>query len=278
MKNANPRARVSVKLVAEAGVGTIATGVAKGGAHKILVSGSNGGTGAAPRDSIHHAGLPLELGLAETHQTLLRNGLRSRVVLEADGKLMDGRDVAIACLLGAEEFGFATMPLIAMGCLMQRDCQQDTCPVGIATQNCRLRGRFAGKPEIAWQPRSGRMQEASLRSSGRIARPIRCARTMRGRGSGAPSPNRMVIGRPKSCSGPTHAYGLPTPLGSRMGATASWAPFRYGISHTRLPCANFQLSWCSSPKGSPGRSRRPLRHSHPSATSTLRATRISAPA
>ena len=147
MKNANPRARISVKLVAEAGVGTIATGVAKGGAHKILVSGSNGGTGAAPRDSIYHAGLPLELGLAETQQTLLRNGLRSRVVLEADGKLMDGRDVAMACLLGAEEFGFATMPLVAMGCLMQRNCQEDSCPVGIATQNCKLRGRFTGKPE-----------------------------------------------------------------------------------------------------------------------------------
>ena len=147
MKNANPQARVSVKLVAEAGVGTIATGVAKGGAHKILISGSNGGTGAAPRDSIYHAGLPLELGLAETQQTLLRNGLRSRVVLEADGKLMDGRDVAMACLLGAEEFGFATMPLVAMGCLMQRDCQQDTCPVGIATQNCVLRARFKGNPD-----------------------------------------------------------------------------------------------------------------------------------
>ena len=147
MKNANPRARVLVKLVAEAGVGTIATGVAKGGAHKILISGSNGGTGAAPRDSIYHAGLPLELGLAEAQQTLLRNGLRSRIVLEADGKLMDGRDVAIACLLGAEEFGFATMPLVAMGCLMQRDCQQDTCPVGIATQNCALRKHFKAKPE-----------------------------------------------------------------------------------------------------------------------------------
>ena len=147
MKNANSNARISVKLVAEAGVGTIATGVAKGGAHKILISGCNGGTGAAPRDSIYHAGLPLELGLAETQQTLLRNGLRSRVVLEADGKLMDGRDVAIACLLGAEEFGFATMPLIALGCLMQRDCQQDTCPVGIATQNCHLRSHFSGKPE-----------------------------------------------------------------------------------------------------------------------------------
>ncbi len=147
LKCANPDARISVKLVSEAGVGTIATGVAKGGAAKILVSGSNGGTGAAPRDSIYHAGLPLELGLAEAQQTLLINGLRSRVVLEADGKLMDGRDVAIAALLGAEEFGFATMPLVAMGCLMQRDCHQDTCPVGICTQDERLRCRFAGKPE-----------------------------------------------------------------------------------------------------------------------------------
>ena len=147
LKNANPGARVSVKLCSEAGVGTIATGVAKGAANKILISGHNGGTGAAPRDSVWHAGLPLELGLAEAQQTLLQNGLRSRVVLEADGKLMDGTDVAVACLLGAEEFGFATMPLIAMGCLMQRDCQQDTCPAGIATQNCRLRGGFRGKPE-----------------------------------------------------------------------------------------------------------------------------------
>lgn len=147
LKNANQNARVSVKLVSEAGVGTIATGVAKGAADKILISGHNGGSGAAPRDSIWHAGLPLELGLAETQQTLVRNGLRSRVVLEADGKLMDGTDVAVACLLGAEEFGFATMPLIAMGCLMQRDCQQDTCPAGIATQNCRLRNHFHGKPE-----------------------------------------------------------------------------------------------------------------------------------
>ena len=147
LKNANPGARISVKLVSEAGVGTIATGVAKGGANKITISGANGGTGAAPRDSIYHTGLPLELGLAETQQTLMRNGLRSRVALEADGKLMDGRDVVVACLLGAEEFGFATAACISMGCLMQRDCQQDTCPVGIATQNCRLRSHFAGKPE-----------------------------------------------------------------------------------------------------------------------------------
>ncbi|HIY78892.1 MAG TPA: glutamate synthase large subunit [Candidatus Olsenella excrementavium] len=147
LKNANPGARVSVKLCALAGVGTIATGVAKGGADKILVSGHNGGTGAAPRDSIYHAGTPFEIGLAETQQTLLRNGLRSRVVLETDGKLMSGRDVAIAALLGAEEFGFATMPLIACGCLMQRDCQRDTCPAGVATQDARLRCRFAGRPE-----------------------------------------------------------------------------------------------------------------------------------
>ncbi|WP_296128772.1 glutamate synthase large subunit [uncultured Senegalimassilia sp.] len=147
LKNANPDARVSVKLCALAGVGTIATGVAKGGADKITIAGHNGGTGAAPRDSIYHAGIPFEIGLAETQQTLLRNGLRSRVVVETDGKLMCGRDVAMAALLGAEEFGFATMPLVAMGCMMQRDCQQDTCPVGIATQNCKLRGCFAGKPE-----------------------------------------------------------------------------------------------------------------------------------
>ena len=147
LKNANPGARISVKLCALAGVGTIATGVAKGGADKITISGHNGGTGAAPRDSIWHAGIPFEIGLAETQQTLLMNGLRSRVVVETDGKLMDGRDVAIAALLGAEEFGFATMPLVAMGCLMQRDCQQDTCPAGIATQNCKLRGRFTGTPE-----------------------------------------------------------------------------------------------------------------------------------
>ena len=147
LRNANPRARISVKLVSEAGVGTIATGVAKGGAHKILISGANGGTGAAPRDSIYHTGLPLELGLAETQQTLLRNGLRSRVELEADGKLMDARDVAVAALLGAEVYDFATAALLSIGCLMQRDCQTDTCPMGIATQNCELRRNFRGRPE-----------------------------------------------------------------------------------------------------------------------------------
>ncbi|MCQ2982461.1 MAG: glutamate synthase large subunit [Treponemataceae bacterium] len=147
LKNANRAARISVKLVSEAGVGTIAAGVAKAGAQVILISGHDGGTGAAPLSSIHHAGLPWELGLAETHQALMQNGLRSRVVIETDGKLMSGRDVAIACLLGAEEFGFATAPLITMGCAMMRVCNLDTCPFGVATQNSELRKRFAGKPE-----------------------------------------------------------------------------------------------------------------------------------
>ena len=146
-KNANKDARISVKLVSEAGVGTIAAGVAKAGAGLILISGYDGGTGAAPGSSIHNAGLPWELGLAETHQTLLQNGLRDRVRIETDGKLMSGRDVAIAAILGAEEFGFATAPLVTMGCVMMRVCNLDTCPVGIATQNPELRKRFRGKPE-----------------------------------------------------------------------------------------------------------------------------------
>ena len=147
LKNANKEARISVKLVSEAGVGTVAAGVAKAGAQVILISGYDGGTGAAPRSSIHNAGLPWELGLAETHQTLLMNGLRGKVRLETDGKLMSGRDVVIAALLGAEEFGFATAPLVTMGCVMMRVCNLDTCPVGVATQNPQLRKRFRGKPE-----------------------------------------------------------------------------------------------------------------------------------
>ena len=147
LKNANQNARISVKLVSEAGVGTVAAGVAKAGSQVILISGYDGGTGAAPRSSIQNAGLPWELGVAETHQTLLQNGLRQRVIVETDGKLMTGRDVAVACMLGAEEFGFATAPLITMGCVMMRVCNQDTCPVGVATQNPELRKRFRGKPE-----------------------------------------------------------------------------------------------------------------------------------
>ena len=147
LKNANKYARISVKLVSEAGVGTIAAGVAKAGAGVILISGYDGGTGAAPLSSIHNAGLPWELGLAETHQTLKQNGLRDRVVIETDGKLMSGRDVAIAAILGAEEFGFATAPLVTLGCVMMRVCNLDTCPMGVATQNPELRKRFIGKPE-----------------------------------------------------------------------------------------------------------------------------------
>ena len=147
LKNANRSADISVKLVSEAGVGTIAAGVAKAGAQIILISGHDGGTGAAPLSSIHHAGLPWELGLSEAHQTLIQNGLRGRVRLETDGKLLSGRDVVIAALLGAEEFGFATAPLIALGCSMLRVCQLDTCPFGVATQNEKNRAKFPGKPE-----------------------------------------------------------------------------------------------------------------------------------
>jgi len=147
LKNANPQARISVKLVSEIGVGTVAAGVAKAHADHILISGHDGGTGASPLTGIKHAGLPWELGLAETHQTLVMNDLRSRVVLQTDGQLKTARDVVIAALLGAEEFGFATGALISMGCVMMRKCEKNTCPVGIATQDPRLRAKFAGKPE-----------------------------------------------------------------------------------------------------------------------------------
>ena len=147
LKNANPEAAINVKLVSETGVGTVAAGVAKGGANVILISGFDGGTGASPRTSMQHTGLPWEIGLAESHQVLTANGLRGRVRLEVDGKLMTGRDVAVAALLGAEEFGFATLPLVAAGCIMMRVCNVDNCPVGVATQNPLLRSRFDGKPE-----------------------------------------------------------------------------------------------------------------------------------
>ncbi|MDB5085223.1 MAG: hypothetical protein JWN30_2109, partial [Bacilli bacterium] len=147
LKNANPAARINVKLVSEVGVGTIAAGVAKGRADVVLISGYEGGTGASPRTSIKHAGLPWELGVAETHQTLVLNNLRDRIVVETDGKLMTGRDVVIAALLGAEEFGFATAPLVTLGCVMMRVCHLDTCPVGVATQNPELRKKFAGDPQ-----------------------------------------------------------------------------------------------------------------------------------
>ncbi|HAR32484.1 MAG TPA: glutamate synthase subunit alpha, partial [Gammaproteobacteria bacterium] len=147
LKNANPEARISVKLGAEIGVGTVAAGVVKARADHLVIAGDTGGTGASPLTSIKHAGVPWELGIAETHQTLVLNNLRSRVVLQTDGQLKTGRDVAIAALLGAEEFGFATGPLVALGCIMMRKCHLNTCPVGVATQDPVLRKRFAGQPE-----------------------------------------------------------------------------------------------------------------------------------
>ncbi|CCQ21232.1 Ferredoxin-dependent glutamate synthase 1 [Listeria monocytogenes] len=147
LKNANQNARINVKLVSKTGIGTIAAGVAKGNADVILVSGYEGGTGAAARTSIRHAGVPWEIGLAETHQTLLLNGLRNKVVVETDGKLMTGKDVLVAAMLGAEEFGFATAPLVTLGCVMMRVCHLDTCPVGVATQNPELRKKFSGSAD-----------------------------------------------------------------------------------------------------------------------------------
>jgi glutamate synthase (ferredoxin) len=147
LKSANREARINVKLVSEVGVGTVAAGVAKAKSDVILISGSDGGTGASPLTSLKHAGLPWELGIAEAQQTLVMNDLRNRIVLECDGQLKTGRDVAVACLLGAEEFGFATAPLVASGCIMMRVCHLNTCPVGIATQNPELRKKFEGKPE-----------------------------------------------------------------------------------------------------------------------------------
>uniref|UniRef100_UPI000AC9862B glutamate synthase-related protein n=1 Tax=Aeromonas sp. EERV15 TaxID=1833892 RepID=UPI000AC9862B len=147
LKNINPKARISVKLVAEAGVGTIAAGVVKAHADVVLISGDSGGTGASPLTSIHHAGVAWELGLAEAHQVLVMNGLRGRAIVQTDGKLMTGRDVAFAALLGAEEFGFSTAPLVAAGCIMMRKCHLNTCPVGIATQDPELRKKFTGAPE-----------------------------------------------------------------------------------------------------------------------------------
>ena len=147
LKNANRAARISVKLVSEIGVGTIAAGVTKAKTDHLVIAGHDGGTGASPLTSIKHAGLPWELGIAETHQTLVMNNLRSRVVLQTDGQLKTGRDVAIAALLGAEEYGFSTAPLITLGCIMMRKCHLNTCPVGIATQDPELRKKFKGKPE-----------------------------------------------------------------------------------------------------------------------------------
>jgi glutamate synthase (NADPH/NADH) large chain len=152
LKNANRAARINVKLVSKAGVGTIAAGVAKAHADVILIAGYDGGTGASPISSVKHAGLPWELGLAEAHQTLVRNKLRSRVVLQTDGQLKTGRDLAIATLMGAEEWGVATAALVAGGCIMMRKCHLNTCPVGVATQDPELRKLFSGKPDHVCKP------------------------------------------------------------------------------------------------------------------------------
>ena len=187
LKNANPDARIHVKLVAEAGVGTVAAGVSKAHADVVLISGHDGGTGASPLTSIKHGGVPWELGLAETQQVLLLNGLRDRIVVQVDGQMKTGRDVAIAALLGAEEFGFATAPLVVSGCVMMRVCHLNTCPVGIATQDPELRKRFTGKPEfvqnfftfIAQEVRE-LMAAARLPDDGRDDRPRRSARRAQG--------------------------------------------------------------------------------------------------
>ena len=147
LRCANPRARVSVKLVSELGVGTVAAGVAKANADHVVIAGHDGGTGASPQSSIQHAGVPWEIGLAETQQTLMRNDLRSRIIVQTDGQMRTGRDVVVAALLGADEYGFSTAPLIAQGCIMMRVCHLNTCPVGVATQDPELRARFRGKPE-----------------------------------------------------------------------------------------------------------------------------------
>src|SRR5207302_1017211 len=148
LKNANPKARISVKLVSEVGVGTVAAGVSKARSDHVTIAGYEGGTGASPLTSLKHAGTPWEIGLAETQQTLVLNGLRDRITVQVDGAMKSGRDVLVAALLGAEEFGFATAPLVVAGCVMMRVCHLDTCPVGIATQNPELRKRYTGKPEF----------------------------------------------------------------------------------------------------------------------------------
>ncbi len=201
LKNANDEARVHVKLVSEVGVGTVAAGVSKAHADVVLISGHDGGTGAAPLTSLKHAGSPWELGLAETQQTLLANGLRDRIVVQVDGQMKTGRDVVIAALLGAEEYGFATAPLVVSGCVMMRVCHLDTCPVGVATQNPELRKRFTGQPEfvvtffefLAEQVRQY-LAELGFRSLDEADRPRRAARH--------PAGGRPLEGRRASTSSP----------------------------------------------------------------------------
>jgi hypothetical protein len=225
LKNANRHARINVKLVAEVGVGTIAAGVAKAHADVILISGHDGGTGASPASSIYNAGAPWELGLAETNQILLLNDLRSRVVLETDGQLKTGRDVAIAALLGAEEYGFATAPLVTMGCLMMRVCQKNTCPVGVATQDPRLRKNFTGNPStwsISCLHRHGAARNhgrTRLPHHQRNGRPCRVPRYRRGH---RPLEGQAASTSPASSTSPMWAMrSAPTARSRRTTASSS---------------------------------------------------------
>ena len=214
LKNVNPRARISVKLVAEAGVGTVAAGVAKAHADVILISGHDGGTGASPLTSIHHAGTPWELGLAEAQQVLVMNGLRGRVRVQVDGQLKTGRDVVFGALLGAEEFGFATAPLVASGCIMMRKCHLNTCPVGVATQDPELRAKFAGKPEhviryffyVAEEVRRI-MASLGFRTIDEMVGRVDCI-VPRG-ATGLSRPRRAASTTPSSCIGPKEAATSP---------------------------------------------------------------------
>ena len=238
LKNANPRARIHVKLVSEVGVGTVAAGVSKAHADVVLISGHDGGTGASPLTSLKHAGGPWELGLAETQQTLLLNGLRDRIVVQTDGQLKTGRDVVIAALLGAEEFGFATAPLVVSGCIMMRVCHLDTCPVGVATQNPVLRERYTGKPEfvvnffeyIAEEVRE-LLAELGFRTLDEaigqvdaldVAPRRRPLEGRRARPDADPAPARAARGRGRGTTPPART------TGSTRRSTTSWSPLAAG--------------------------------------------------
>ncbi len=249
LKNVNPRARISVKLVAEVGVGTVAAGVAKAHADVVLISGDNGGTGASPLSSIKHAGIPWELGLAETQQVLVMNDLRGRIRVQTDGKLQTGRDVAIAALLGAEEFGFATAPLVAMGCIMMRKCHLNTCPVGIATQDPVLRAKFQGQPEhvinffffIAEQVRAV-YGAAGVPHVGRDGRPRGYARSARRDRPLEGQGTRFLRHSVQPASARTHCAPLRAVAGSRPRPGARLQADRTGRRSARRTAARSKSS------------------------------------
>ena len=266
LKSSNPQARVHVKLVAEVGVGTVAAGVAKAHSDVVLISGHDGGTGAAPLTSLKHAGIPWELGLAETQQTLLVNGLRDRIVVQVDGQLKTGRDVVIGALLGAEEYGFATAPLVVSGCIMMRVCHLDTCPVGIATQNPALRAKFSGKPEFVETFFEYIAEE--VRELLAVARP---ALARRGHRPGRPARHRR----------------RPSTTGRRPGSTSppSWpsptCPTTVGRRQTRLQDHGLEKAldhaFLDAVRAGARRRRARSRWRCRSPTSTARSGRCSAP-